>query len=148
MSRGIWAETQIMSSRVWAETQIVSMGVLDKAHNVSRGNLGRNRLCVLQELGMEQTMCPSKFGTNRKSVWDQLCISWLNFSAAFIRVLCAMWQGQPMKYMVGVFTNTLVRMEFLFSKLTDVLSTETPTQLWTFHQKRRLQHVNNSHFSL
>ena len=48
----------------------------------------------------------------------------------------------------GVFTNTLVRMEFLFPKWTDVLSTETPTHLWTFYQKRRLQHVNNSHFSL
>ena len=85
---------------------------------------------------MEQTMCPSKFGTNRKSVWDQLCISWLNFSAAFIHVLCTMWQGQPIKYMVGFFTNTLVRMEFLFPKLTDVLSTETPTQLWTFSSEK------------
>ena len=32
-------------------------------------------------------------------------------------------------YMAGVFSSTLVRMEFLFPKLTDVLSTETPTQL-------------------
>ena len=44
--------------------------------------------------------------------------------------------GQPMKYMVGFFTNTLVRMEFLFSKLTDVLPTETPTQLWTFSSEK------------
>ena len=36
----------------------------------------------------------------------------------------------------GVFTNTLVRMEFLFPKLTDVLSTETPTQLWTFSSEK------------
>ena len=37
--------------------------------------------------------------------------------------------GQPMKYMVGFFSNTLVRKEFLFPKSTDVLSTENPTQL-------------------
>ena len=41
-----------------------------------------------------------------------------------------------MKYMVGFVTNTLVRMEFPFPKLTDVLSTETPTQLWTFSSEK------------
>ena len=79
---------------------------------------------------MEQTMCPSQFGTNH------ICIFWLNFSAAFIHVLCTMWQGQPMKYMVGFFSNTLVRMEFLFPKLTDVLSTKIPTQLWSFSSEK------------
>ena len=53
-----------------------------------------------------------------------------------------------MKYMVGFFTNTLVRMEFLFPKLTDVLSTEIPTQLWTFSSEKAPTACNNSHFSL
>ena len=52
-----------------------------------------------------------------------------NSSDAFIRVLCTIWQGQPIKYMAEFCASARDRMEFLTPMFTEVLSTEVPTQL-------------------
>ena len=65
-----------------------------------------------------------------------LHVTFANCSDAFNAQLCMMWQGQPMKYIAGVFCTTLVMMEFLTPRLTDVLSVLIPIQfsheIWYF----------------
>ena len=65
-------------------------------------------------------------GSNDSTLYD---LTLLKLSVAFVLVLCVMWQGQPIKEIAEYFTITRVKIELVFSKLADVLATDTPTQL-------------------
>ena len=63
-------------------------------------------------------------------------------SPAYCAALCIIWQGQPLKYIAGFCSSTLVLMESRTPMLTEVLSTPTEVHnIQGFGQFRRLPNL-------